>query len=1653
MRTLISRLRSLTEWFLLTMLLMVGGGMGAVLAQGFTNPGGGSGGFTGRPLITVEFYVNDVDTGEPVTSTRIPVNLAGVGPNPSLPYTRTLTAVVKQDGRLFPSSIQFDLAPTLASGALFDPEDLTQGFRSLPVESTSGLATAFFHAFETPGIVTITASAQDPNTGQVVSASIQIEVYNEERPPASITFTGPYVNAVLAGESRFGDPPIQDGTYSRVVSVVVNDANGNPTNPNTQIKFYVIDGPLTGYPNNPGEFFIAGSNGDPAEGQTQFRARNGNFKTKGVLPFDWLMLDGRLLSASGPNNIYHTSLRRVQQVVRPNVLAVQQSFKTGKNNRGTVPYIIGRAESAAILSPSFTSLTGVASTVLTYPVEKLGQTAVLMACTTDMNVCGFLNTCDASGANCKSVYLGVTNGSDRTLTVSTISLGPNRSTDVRMCLRDVNFTPLPATAIRYDVGARGPAVVTLTANGVTNANVRGSFLTGSDGCTTVAIASSGQIPGSQEIPIEFTSDNVATPAVVTIRSPGAGKMDGLFDCQVNPEEGTGACTGTLRLTDDEGSPIAGILIAVGDIQAAGRFTLTFDPAEGNFGKTDDQGEVQVTVSMERPGDYAFPFQTASGGTASFTLNVTVPEPGTLAIDLSATDAEVGVPFSAALSATGGVPPYEWSLSGSLPPGLGLDPKTGIISGTPTTEGTFSFVIQVKETRPDGDTSALTGSAAFTITVGAPQTEPLEVTLTGPTEGTVGIAYSAVLEATGGVDPYTFALAAGTLPSGVTLSSNGTLAGTPTAAGTFTFSVRATDSLGATGTGAFTLTIGSSGGGTGDPLTLALNTLPTATAGVPYSTVMGTASGGTAPYAWSFESRGNLPTDIALSSSGVLSGTFGAAGTYNFVVRVSDSSVPAQSSIANATVTVESAGGGGGGVTPTQLTLLTSSPDLPSSGQEPVTLTAIARDSGGVLLQDVTVTFQITSGDGAIQLVDGGVTDETGRATAILSTGGNQRNRDIVVTATSGSASANVTVTVSGTTLTISGVDPGASVLVGDTLKLILELADSSGTGIARETLNVTSVLNGLSLLTDVDSDALGSTLQVTTNSSGVAELNLKINQNGQDTITATWPGDAADPTTLQLTASSDKIVIKVVDATTNQADVIGISSVGNIEVTWTTLVNCADPNGCLVSPADITLVTTKGTLTVTNPGGNPLLGTIASSVPGGSTITATGKTTRNGQTVTVTSAPKSIQFVAQTPLPSKFVVQANPSTIPVNVPPATSSQSTITAIVRDANDNPVPGIQITFKVTKDTSGGVLNSAVATTDFSGQASVVYTAGSSATPENGVVIEATATTPVSLSATTALTVSKREVFITLGTGNTIVELNSTTYALPYSVLVNDIVGGAVQGAVVALDTVPSQYRKGQYFWNGVVWVPVVAVVCDNEDINSNGILDSGEDVNGNGRLDPGNVVTPSVASIVTDEDGFGDFDVLYAQQYANWINNVLTARTKVGGSEDVEVANFVLPALAADLAAETQSPPGQPSPFGVLPNCTVSAETENSLNLTAAPGAGVPSNPPQDLELSVGTLFTPAESASGTVTVVVNLSGFAGDLTGTSVIANTSSVVANVDISTSPVLTTTGSQVVFPVTVSNTSTTDSVPVSSAGITVGNITFAVGDAKTVMRVVLKQ
>ncbi len=159
---------------------------------------------------------------------------------------------------------------------------------------------------------------------------------------------------------------------------------------------------------------------------------------------------------------------------------------------------------------------------------------------------------------------------------------------------------------------------------------------------------------------------------------------------------------------------------------------------------------------------------------------------------SLSNGTIGVSYSATLSATGGVSPYTWSIiSGSLPAGLALNPQTGAISGTPTSAGTSTFIAQVADSQSPADSAAKT----FSVTISAAPVNALNITTAILPDARHNRSYSQTLQATGGVQPYTWPLAQGSsLPPGLSLNaSTGRISGKATTIGTWSFTVQVADS--------------------------------------------------------------------------------------------------------------------------------------------------------------------------------------------------------------------------------------------------------------------------------------------------------------------------------------------------------------------------------------------------------------------------------------------------------------------------------------------------------------------------------------------------------------------------------------------------------------------------------------------------------------------------------------------------------------------------------------------------------------------------------------------------------------------------------------------------------------------------------------------
>jgi virginiamycin B lyase len=237
------------------------------------------------------------------------------------------------------------------------------------------------------------------------------------------------------------------------------------------------------------------------------------------------------------------------------------------------------------------------------------------------------------------------------------------------------------------------------------------------------------------------------------------------------------------------------------------------------------------------------------------------------------DGVVGLSYSAPMTALGGTRPYTvWTATG-LPAVLSINGSTGLISGTPSTAGTFAVGVSVT------DSASKTGNRAYTLRIA----NPLVITTASLPNGSVGIGYSQPLVATGGLGTDTWSLASGSLPPGIGLSAAGILSGTPTAGGTYPFTVRVTDAAAPPQnvTRALTITAVSAG-----PPTLVITGAPTnVVGGQPFAISVNVKDGSGSPIvgasvSLSFATRGCLG-GLGAALSGTVSALTGATGDAGF----------------------------------------------------------------------------------------------------------------------------------------------------------------------------------------------------------------------------------------------------------------------------------------------------------------------------------------------------------------------------------------------------------------------------------------------------------------------------------------------------------------------------------------------------------------------------------------------------------------------------------------------------------------------------------------------------------------------------------------------------------------------------------------------------
>jgi len=668
--------------------------------------------------------------------------------------------------------------------------------------------------------------------------------------------------------------------------------------------------------------------------------------------------------------------------------------------------------------------------------------------------------------------------------------------------------------------------------------------------------------------------------------------------------------------------------------------------------------------------------------ATATLPITITYPTLTITTSSLPNGILNTAYSpVTLAATGGsdsTANYSWTwaaaASSSLPPGMSLS-TAGVLSGTPTSGGSYSVVITVADSVSKTSAQAtLPFNIGFTTLVIS--TNSLPAGLYNTTYGPVTLAGTG---GSGNSANYTWTWAAAptsSLPAGLSLSSAGVISGKPTATGSFSVVVTLADSVSKTNT---TATLSISVTYAALSITTA-SPLPSGVINATYTPVTLAATGGSgssANYSWTWAaaSGSSLPAGLSLSTAGVISGKPTAAGTSSVVVTVADSvsstsaqatlSIVINASLAITTTTLPSAttgaaysqqlassGGSGGNTWSTTGTsnLSTFNLTLSAAGLIQGTPTATGTASFTAQVKD-------SNGDVATEPLTIAVYGPLALSPSTLPGGTTGLSYNQTITATGGSGSYSLTVTglsdglsdsISGANVNIGGTPTSATtvsftVTVKDTVTsatvgpisysiavtnpAALSLPAPNPSSLPSATVN--AFYNG-----SVNANGGAGTYTWTVNgnvlsggtTTSLGNGNLGVAANGNSlTITGT-------PNTLTTTGSPISFTASVADSagqsTATQDYTIAVNNAG-AEISGTIALNLCN-NGGNQPAMTVSINTTPVQTTTTDSSGNFSF----ASVPNGTyTITPSSNAPSSiffpaTQSVTVTGSPVSTSFNA-----------------------------------------------------------------------------------------------------------------------------------------------------------------------------------------------------------------------------------------------------------------------------------------------------------------------------------------------------------------------------------------------------------------------------------------
>ncbi len=522
------------------------------------------------------------------------------------------------------------------------------------------------------------------------------------------------------------------------------------------------------------------------------------------------------------------------------VTATDNSGTTATGYTGTVT--VTTSDSQAVIQAAHTLTNGTGTFTATF--KTVGTQSITA---TDGGITGNQTGIQVTPAAANAITVTVGNNQHATV-------GTAFTTNLQTTVVDAYSNPVPNVTVTFTAPGSG-ASGTFAAPG---SGITASVTTNASGIATAPTLTANFVAGSVTVtasvagvatPASFSLTNDAPTITLSAISPSTATVGVAFPNQTLTAAGTGS---TAPYT---------FAVTVGALPAG----LTLDTTGLLHGTPTAGGSFPFTVTATDSHLFT--------GTQAYTLTVA---PATIVLAPMTLPLPVyNVAYSQTITATGGTSPYAFTTTGPLPAGLIFD-TTGLLHGTPTSVGPFSFTVTATDSST-GTGAPYTGSQAYTGTVATPTITLAPTTLPG---GAAEHAYSQQLSASGGAGAYTFATT-GPLPTGITLDPTGLVHGTPTVAGSFPFDVTATDAHALTGVQHYTLLIAA------PTLTLAPTSLPGGVKAVAYAPQTLTVSGGITPYAFTV-TTGALPAGLTLNpTTGVLSGTPTAIGSTTFTVTATD----------------------------------------------------------------------------------------------------------------------------------------------------------------------------------------------------------------------------------------------------------------------------------------------------------------------------------------------------------------------------------------------------------------------------------------------------------------------------------------------------------------------------------------------------------------------------------------------------------------------------------------------------------------------------------------------------------------------------------------------------------------------------------------------